>query len=88
MFKSREYRAKAVEYGEFVKSSTSMTERYGFQELEERFASLADNEEGLSDVHDRAVRDARQDRSHDAPLAEEGRVCPALSWGRDHYAIG
>jgi hypothetical protein len=39
------YRAKAAEYGELVKSSTSPNERRNFQQLEQRFASLADNEQ-------------------------------------------
>ena len=71
MFKSRDYRAMAIEYGELVKSSTNLTERRGFQELEERFASLADNEEGLADVHDGAVHVASQHRSRGAALAGE-----------------
>jgi NTP pyrophosphatase (non-canonical NTP hydrolase) len=55
MFKSQQYRAKAAEYGELVRASTSPNERRDFQELEDRFAALADNEEGLADVHDGAV---------------------------------
>jgi hypothetical protein len=71
MFKSRQYRAKAAEYGELVKSSTSPNERRDFQQLEQRFASLADNEQGLAEDHDSAVRIADQGRPHDAALAEE-----------------
>lgn len=71
MSKSRQYRAKGAEYGELVKSSTSPNERRDFQKLEQRFASLADNEQGLSEDHDSAVHVAEQDRPHDAGLAEE-----------------
>ena len=71
MFKSRQYRAKAAEYGELVKSSTSPNERRDFQQLEQRFASLADNEQGLAEDHDSAVHVADQDRPHDAALAQE-----------------
>jgi len=71
MFKSRQYRAKAAEYGELVKSSTSPNERSDFQQLEQRFASLADNEQGLAEDHDSAVLVADQDRLHDAALAKE-----------------
>ena len=63
MFKSRQYRAKAAEYGELVKSSTSPNERRDFQQLEQRFASLADNEEGLAEDHDSALHVAEQDRA-------------------------
>lgn len=71
MFKSRQYRAKAFEYGELVKSSTSPNDRRNFQQLEQRFASLADNEQGLSEDHDSAVHVPERDRPHDAALAEE-----------------
>jgi len=50
MFKSQQYRAKAAEYGELVKSSTGSDERRKFQELQERLALLADNEQGLSNI--------------------------------------
>jgi len=70
MFKSKQYRTKAAEYGELVKSSASPNERRDFQQLEQRFASLADNELGLAEDHDSAVL-ADQDRPHDATLAKE-----------------
>ena len=71
MFKSQQYRAKAAEYGELVKSSTGSDERRKFQELQERLALLADNEQGLSNNHDNAVQVAEQDRSRGAALAAE-----------------
>lgn len=71
MFKSQQYRAKATEYGELVKSSTSTEESRKFQDLEERFVSLADNERGLADAYNDAVHIADQDRSRDAILAAE-----------------
>jgi hypothetical protein len=71
MFKSRQYRTKAAEYGELVKSSTSPNERRDFQQLEQRFTTLADNEQGLAEDHDSAVHVADQDCPHDAALAEE-----------------
>lgn len=71
MFKSRQHRAKAAEYGGLVKSSTSPNERCDLQQLEQRFTSLADNEQGLAEDHDNAVHVAEQDRPHDAALAEE-----------------
>src|SRR5437660_10516078 len=40
MFKSQQYRAKATEYGELVKTSISPEESREFQKLERRFASL------------------------------------------------
>jgi hypothetical protein len=71
MFKSQQYRAKATECGELVKSSTSAEESRKFQDLEDRFVSLADNERGLADAYNDAVHIADQDRSRDAALAAE-----------------
>jgi hypothetical protein len=71
MFKSQQYRAKAAEYGEPVKGSTGSDESSKLQELQERLASLADNEQGLADNYDSAVQAAEQDRSRGAALAAE-----------------
>src|SRR6266700_847054 len=71
MFRSQQYRAKATECGELVKSSTSAEESRKFQDLEDRFVSLADNERGLADAYNNAVHIAEQDRSRGAALAAE-----------------
>jgi hypothetical protein len=71
MFKSRQYRAKATECGELVKSSTSAEESRKFRDLGDRFVSLADNERGLADAFNNAVHVAEQDRSRGAALAAE-----------------
>lgn len=71
MFKSQQYRAKAAEYDEIIKGSTDRDEILGFQELQDRFVSLADNEQGLADEYDKAVHAAEQDRSHGITLATE-----------------
>jgi hypothetical protein len=49
MFRPRQYRAKAVEYGDLAKTSTDSKQRRDFQKLEHRFAALANNEEWLAD---------------------------------------
>jgi hypothetical protein len=71
MFKSQQYRAKATECGELVKRSTSAEESRKFQDLEDRFVSLADNERGLADAYNNAVHIAEQDCSRGAALAAE-----------------
>jgi hypothetical protein len=71
MFRSRQYRAKAAEYGELVKGSTGPDESRKLEELQDRHASLADNEQGLADNYDNALRVAEQDRSRGAALADE-----------------
>jgi hypothetical protein len=71
MFKSQHYRAKAAEYGELIKGSTDLHEIRKLQELQDRLASLGDNEQGLADDHDKALHVAEQDRSHGVTLAAE-----------------
>jgi len=72
MFKSQQYRAKAAEYGELVKSSRGSDESLQFKKLQqERLASRADNEQRLADSYDKAVQVAEQDRSRGAALAAE-----------------
>jgi hypothetical protein len=71
MFKSQQYRAKATECGELVKSSTSADESRKFQDLEDRFVLLADNERGLADAYHNSVHIAEEDRSRGAALAAE-----------------
>jgi hypothetical protein len=71
MFKSQQYRAKATECGELVKNSGSAEESRKFQDLEDRFVSLADNERGLADAYNNAVHVMEKDRSRGAALAAE-----------------
>jgi hypothetical protein len=71
MFKSQQYRVKATECGELVKSSTGAEESRKFQDLENRFVSSADNERGLANAYNDAVHIADQDQSRDAAFAAE-----------------
>jgi hypothetical protein len=71
MFKSSQYRAKAVQYGELVKSSAGAEESRKFQDLEDRFVSLANNERGLADAYHDAVHIDEQDRTRGSALAAE-----------------
>lgn len=76
MFKSHQYRAKATECGEFVKSSPNAKKS---RKSQDRFVSLADNEQGLADAYNDAVHIATQDRSREAALeAEEEHVLRCL----------
>lgn len=71
MFKSKQYRTKAAEYGELAKGSNDPDESCKFQELRDRQTSLADNEQGLADGYDNAVRAPEQERAQGAALAAE-----------------
>ena len=79
MFKPEQYRAEAAEYGELVRSSAGPDESRKFEELQERLAWLADNEQGLADNYANAVHVAEQNRSSGVALAdEEERVLRCL----------
>lgn len=72
MFTSRQYRAKAAEYGDLAKSSTGSKERADLQKLEHSFATLADNEQWLADNYESTVSSAKHDRSNGTTtLADE-----------------
>lgn len=71
MFTPEQYRVKAIEYGESLKSSTDPHERRVYQELRRHFAELADNEQWLSDNHQRTLSIPAKNRSDDLGLAEE-----------------
>jgi hypothetical protein len=71
MFKSQQYLARAAEYGELVKNSSGPDESRKFEELQDRLASLAENEQELADNFDNAVHVAEHDRSRGAALADE-----------------
>ena len=55
MFTTQEFRRRASEYAQLVKTANSPDEVREFQEHERSFALLADNEQWLSDNHDKTV---------------------------------
>jgi hypothetical protein len=71
MFTSKQYRAKAIEYGDLAKSSIGSSQKRDFRKLELRFAMLADNEQSLAEDYQDALSDAEQDRSDGITLADE-----------------
>jgi hypothetical protein len=71
MFKPRQYRAKAVEYGDLAKTSTDSKQRRNFQKLEHGFAALADNEQWLADNYQSSVSSAELERSNGITLPDE-----------------
>jgi hypothetical protein len=70
MFKSRQYRVKAAQYGELVKSSAGAEETRKFQDLD-RFVSLANNDRDVADAYHDAVHIEERDRTRSAALAAE-----------------
>lgn len=72
MFKSRQYRAEAAEYGKRAKEAIDPDEGRKLQDAQDRLVSLADKEQGLADGYRDAVHAARSDQRHGAELASEG----------------
>jgi hypothetical protein len=71
MFTSEQYRAKALEYANLVRSSANTNEKHEYQELQRRFAELADNEEWLAEHHKQTLHVADTEYSGNPFVAEE-----------------
>jgi hypothetical protein len=58
MFTSKQYRAKAAEYAELVKTANNPNELREFRELEQSFTVLAENEQWMTDNRGKTVHAA------------------------------
>jgi hypothetical protein len=56
MFSAKQYRSKAIEYSNLVRTANGPDELREFQKLERSFAELANNAEWVTDNHGRVVR--------------------------------
>ena len=61
MFTTKQYRAKAVENGELVKTSIDPNQRRDFQKIEQSFTVLADNEQWLASNYQNSLRASEQE---------------------------
>ena len=71
MFTPKQYRAKAVEFGNSAKTSADPNEKHRLQELQHHFTELADNEQWLADNHQRSLTKPEKDQSDGPALADE-----------------
>jgi hypothetical protein len=69
MFTPEQYRAKAAEYTELVKTARNPNEVREFQRLEQSFTVLADNEQWLIDNRDQTVHAEEYGGAGEATLA-------------------
>jgi len=58
MFTSKQYRAKAAEYAELVKTANNPNGLRKFRELEQSFTVLAENEQWMTDNRTKTVQAA------------------------------
>ena len=71
MFTIEQYRAKAAESTEAAEAANSPEEAREFHKREQDFTRLADNEQWLTDNHDKTVHAPERRATCDAPLAAE-----------------
>jgi hypothetical protein len=71
MFTSKQYRDKATEYKQLVDTALTLNEKREYQNLEQRFTTLADNEQWMVDHREQIVH-ARADCAGDQPAALPG----------------
>ena len=79
MFKFLQYRAKAAAYGELARNSPGKADTRKFEQLQDKLASRANNEQILADQYADAVNAGETERLRGAALAaEEERVLRCL----------
>lgn len=78
MFAPKQFREKASEYGELVKTSNGLAQKRGFRKLEQSFTALADNEQWLADNHQNTIHADEQVLPVGAKLAEEEHILRCL----------
>jgi hypothetical protein len=61
VFTSEQYRAKAAEYAQLVKTARGPDEVREFQRLEQSFSTLADNEQWVVDNQNRTLHAAERE---------------------------
>ena len=60
MFTSKQYRDKAEEYKQLTATASTLDEKREYQNLAQRFTTLADNEEWMFEHRDQTVHAAEQ----------------------------
>ena len=56
MFTSKQYRDKAAEYKQLTDTAITLNEKREYQNLEQRFTTLADNEQWMVDHREQIVQ--------------------------------
>jgi hypothetical protein len=87
MFTSEQYRAKAAEYAELMKTASSADEVGEFHKLEQSFTELADNEQWVTDHHDQTLH-AAEDGAGGVTLAAVEKLCLAMTGSGGYQPSG
>jgi hypothetical protein len=71
MFTSKQYRDKAAEYKQLTDTAITLNEKREYQNLEQRFTTLADNEQWMVDHREQIVH-AQADCAGELPAPLPG----------------
>jgi len=74
MITAEQYRAKAAEYTELMKTANNPDEVCEFHKLERSFTELADNEQWVTDHYDQTLHAAKDDEAGEITLAAGERL--------------
>jgi hypothetical protein len=88
MFTIEQYRAKAAEYTELMKTTNSPDEVCEFHKLEQSFTQLADNEQWVTDHHDQTLHAAKDGEAGEVTLAAEGTLCFSMTGNAGYQPSG
>jgi rubrerythrin len=73
MVPPKQYRAKAIEFGDLIETSITSNEKREYQQLQRKFAELADNEQWVADNHKQTLHAADKEQATVIVLAEHDR---------------
>jgi hypothetical protein len=76
MSTARQYRAKAAEYTELLKTASSPSEAREFRDLEQSFITLAENDEWLIDNLEKTNSSSAEDNSYGDILSARQKKTP------------
>jgi hypothetical protein len=92
---SEQYRAKAAEYIELVKTANTAKDVCEFQKLEQSFTGLADNEQWVTDHYDQILHAAEGGEAAGLTFPAVENACPSMTGkggyqpsGEDSSALG
>src|SRR5258708_39637148 len=89
MFTAKQYRAKAAEYTELLKTTSLPAEIREFRKLEQSYLTLAENEEWMADNREKINSPGADENWYgDAIIAQQGQGHARMPWGRRRKAVG
>ena len=79
MFTSEQYRAKAAEYTELVKTANTPDGVREFQKLAQSFTELADNEQWVADHRDQTLHAVEDGETAELTFPAVKNACPSMT---------